>query len=683
MIKRIFFIFMLIVAQSSLVCAIDAPKISCISLDENDNVTITWIAPIDTGSVFNAYVLYYRSNSLSQFSPLFTSNNYLQNSETIVGSFAGSGSFYMVSACNGTDTSAALDTISPIIISLFTNGRNVEIQWLANGINYTDSSYTVYRRKIGGNWEWRGNVAVNENRFLDTANYCDQEFEFKIEISGLTACVNSSNVAYKRIIDDVPPALMNLNIASVDTSSGAVFLSWDLNPSADVQGYRLFYYSDFQWDYKLYGPGNLNYLFGNNNINAQIGPETLSIAAFDSCLNSVTNWYNQAATVLKFQTLFLQQYQFDRCSGTATLKWNMPKPGYPVGVRHTTGFKVFRNSSIAGVELRATLTELDSVFMDDGILPGKKYTYVVVAVDSILGVEAMSNKLIFNQIPVNEPEVQYITQVVNNHQTNENEIHLLIDSTSEVKSLKLMRSIDLELPFQEANKMILQPGSKIILTDITGKANNTSYYYRIDAFDECDAFISSSNVVRSILLNAEKLEKDYASILSWNVYQGFESENEFFELIRVPPSSDTMLILNSILETAFTDTLEQIENLDGNVCYYVKYTESNQNSYNISGQSISNLSCTKFAPRVFIPNAFSPDQDGINDIFLPVVNYVDQNQFDLKIYNRIGNLIFQSANPNVGWDGQSHETGVYFYQLFLTNSFGDLVEYTGKIILLR
>jgi gliding motility-associated-like protein len=70
-------------------------------------------------------------------------------------------------------------------------------------------------------------------------------------------------------------------------------------------------------------------------------------------------------------------------------------------------------------------------------------------------------------------------------------------------------------------------------------------------------------------------------------------------------------------------------------------------------------------PTFFIPNAFTPDDDGINDIyFIPVTNY---NTYSLRIYDRFGRLLFQSEDPYSGWNGkyngQECPIGVYTYKL--------------------
>ncbi len=55
---------------------------------------------------------------------------------------------------------------------------------------------------------------------------------------------------------------------------------------------------------------------------------------------------------------------------------------------------------------------------------------------------------------------------------------------------------------------------------------------------------------------------------------------------------------------------------------------------------------------IYIPNAFTPNDDGLNDVFYAYPVGVDHDKFDLWIFDRWGNMIFYSDDPNKGWDGR-------------------------------
>ena len=69
---------------------------------------------------------------------------------------------------------------------------------------------------------------------------------------------------------------------------------------------------------------------------------------------------------------------------------------------------------------------------------------------------------------------------------------------------------------------------------------------------------------------------------------------------------------------------------------------------------------------LYIPSAFSPNEDGLNDTF-GIKGEGIQN-YKLLVYNRWGQVIFESTNPKQQWDGKYNgdraEEGVYVYQLF-------------------
>ena len=54
---------------------------------------------------------------------------------------------------------------------------------------------------------------------------------------------------------------------------------------------------------------------------------------------------------------------------------------------------------------------------------------------------------------------------------------------------------------------------------------------------------------------------------------------------------------------------------------------------------------------IYVPNSFTPDHNGTNEVFKPVMDGFDPQDYTLYIYNRWGDLIFESHNMEVGWDG--------------------------------
>jgi len=154
-------------------------------------------------------------------------------------------------------------------------------------------------------------------------------------------------------------------------------------------------------------------------------------------------------------------------------------------------------------------------------------------------------------------------------------------------------------------------------------------------------------------------------------------------LVRLTNESQRDTIRVQRLFQEFTDTIFELEYIGGEVCYYVEAIEQAENAFGLSKVSRSNKFCVNYEPRIFVPNAFTPDGDGINDRFLPDVNFVDVDGYKLSIYDRAGNLVHIATDPTEGWGGVNQSSGVYAFFLQMNNSRGEAVNFTGKVVLLR
>jgi len=90
-------------------------------------------------------------------------------------------------------------------------------------------------------------------------------------------------------------------------------------------------------------------------------------------------------------------------------------------------------------------------------------------------------------------------------------------------------------------------------------------------------------------------------------------------------------------------------------------------------------------PEVQMPNVFSPNKDGVNDVFKPIV-YKGVASAQLLIFNRWGQLIFETSKPNQGWDGTFNNellpSGCYFYSLEYSFISGENKTLKGTLMLL-
>jgi gliding motility-associated-like protein len=91
---------------------------------------------------------------------------------------------------------------------------------------------------------------------------------------------------------------------------------------------------------------------------------------------------------------------------------------------------------------------------------------------------------------------------------------------------------------------------------------------------------------------------------------------------------------------------------------------------------------------MYIPNTFTPNGDGINDIFLPKGMGFKPDQYEITIYDRWGHMVFHNKDVNTGWDGTIRgaiaPNDVYIYKIrCITASVASRKEYTGHVTLAK
>ncbi len=80
----------------------------------------------------------------------------------------------------------------------------------------------------------------------------------------------------------------------------------------------------------------------------------------------------------------------------------------------------------------------------------------------------------------------------------------------------------------------------------------------------------------------------------------------------------------------------------------------------------SNIVCKDNCPKYDLPNTFTPNDDGANDVFKPFPNYRFIERIDMQIFNRWGNLVFETQDAAINWNGTNEQgktlnEGTYFY----------------------
>ena len=155
--------------------------------------------------------------------------------------------------------------------------------------------------------------------------------------------------------------------------------------------------------------------------------------------------------------------------------------------------------------------------------------------------------------------------------------------------------------------------------------------------------------------------------------------------IHVFISPDAGLEVTPRVQSIFTPTIEVFDQATGYVSQVIFFADgdstlltydthrySDTGWYNVTQWVINQFGCTDTAvvpiyinpeTTIYVPNAFTPNGDGTNEIFLPVVR--DVRRYTFSVFDRWGQIIYETNDPLKGWDGTvknvKAQSDVYIY----------------------
>ncbi|MDN5284713.1 MAG: gliding motility-associated C-terminal protein [Mucilaginibacter sp.] len=130
-----------------------------------------------------------------------------------------------------------------------------------------------------------------------------------------------------------------------------------------------------------------------------------------------------------------------------------------------------------------------------------------------------------------------------------------------------------------------------------------------------------------------------------------------------------------------------VNNLQPNqsVTIIVRASGSSDCQLSANSAAVTGTATNPFGNGIFVPNVFTPNGDGNNDILLVYGTTI--KSLKLSIYDQWGELQFQTTNKATGWDGTYKGTkqpvGVYVYYVEVTTNDGQLIKKKGTVTLLR
>ncbi|MEI6507933.1 MAG: gliding motility-associated C-terminal domain-containing protein [Bacteroidota bacterium] len=216
--------------------------------------------------------------------------------------------------------------------------------------------------------------------------------------------------------------------------------------------------------------------------------------------------------------------------------------------------------------------------------------------------------------------------------------------------------------YQKVNESISI--SDTFFIDKNVKVQDSSYCYKLTQTNECGLESENSYEACSILLRG--ISNPFEHYLKWNGYNYWNLGVSKYSIVRIQPQMQAEIMgTNPDKDTLFKD--DQLNYENGFYSYFVVADESTKGFGN---KSQSNQIDLIQAPLVHVPDAYTPNNDSLNDSWNVVPVFV--KDFHLKIYNRWGMIVYESFNKHELFKGFTNDLKIANNDVFVY-----IIDYTG------
>lgn len=466
-----------------------------------------------------------------------------------------------------------------------------------------------------------------------------------------------------------------VSVNRVGLLKGHPVIGWQPSPSNDIAGYtikRKDVTAATAYTTVTTVPYGTNFYI-DNAVLACDNIYAYAVVSVDKCGKESFGTY----AIPDRQTIQLTALTINPCDRKASLSWTTYH-SMPGGLN---GYKIYRqdngNAFIQITDIKdSTKTTYDDFY---NFVNNHTYTYFVKAysINGIYSSTSCEKNSIYKGS--NSPDTVWVTQVtVENDNYVKASYHFEPPNT--VKNIILQRADVASGPWIDIKTQI--PTSNFgSINDSTANVHAQSYYYRFSVSDSCNLNpLLSINTGTSIYLQQQFSSPDNS--VFWNSYdawlKGVSGYDVYRQVDGKPVNGD---LLTTVSGNTYTESSAAFP-AETKICYWIVAHEKQGNL----AASVSNICCIIKEATLFMPNAFTPDAP-TNNRFRPVATYVDPLNFNMKIFDKWGQKLFETNNIYNGWDGyvngQHSSAGLYSYIVTYKSTEGQDYIKRGTLLIIR
>ena len=653
----------------------DQPIITCVSILEDGTVRIEWTEPtpianegynvwrVDPSGDINVGYALPATTSLEYIEPLIESMPI---------------DYYVVR--DGYDGSDALDTASTMFLefSATIDPSFAGLEWSLPFDPMPNSGEFIIERER----ENFGMQVIVDGLPTYTTSYEDTlygacfdliPFTYRVRYES-SQCQSSSDTISDKFRDLRAPPQAQVETISVDPLSESVTINWAPSPSRDIEYYVI---QEVSSDDSLFSNldsvlhPTVEYIYDPQGLE---GPYKRTVIAKDTCKNEIS--YDTIHSTIQLEAIY------PPCGEVVNLDWT-PYRGWIDGISHydIKAFIEFSpNPTIIEAGLDPSTTSFDFLAQRN-----TNYRFFIEAFPENESFSSSTSNGVSILTEYPDRISDFYLSSVSTKENEDIEVILHTPNAPDSTRFELFRAEGSD-GFKLVYSIDPPPDTDTIrFVDTDARSNQFVYTYYWDAYDGCNALVGSSNESSSILLNIRTPENNLENQLFWNDYIGWEQGVSSYQILRA--EGDDKLFPFDGTPDGVTDWLEDVEDLlftSGKFCYQVEAVET-ESSFGGQNVSTSNVSCVTREPLIWIPDAMV--YGGFNDVFAPVMSFVDFETYRMEIYNKWGELLFESREIENGWDGTYKGSAVredfYRYIISVEDGEGKAFIEEGRLYMVR